>query len=131
GFITTYFSWHWIFLINVPVGIAGYVLSGLYLPDIRAAAPPPLDWKGFLPSAIAASGTMFGLSVVSFPALPPVIGIVTTVIGLACGVLYVRHARRHPTPLLDLKLFRDSAFRAAAVGGTLFRISVGAVPFLM
>jgi len=40
GFITTYFSWHWIFLINVPVGIAGYVLSGLYLPDIRAAAPP-------------------------------------------------------------------------------------------
>ncbi len=131
GFITTYFSWHWIFLINVPVGILGYILSGIYLPEIRAAAPPPLDWTGFLLSAVAASGTMFGLSVISLPALPPVIGIVSTVIGLACGVLYVRHAKRHPTPLLDLKLFRDSAFRAASIGGTLFRISVGAVPFLM
>ena len=131
GFITTYFSWHWIFLINVPVGIAGYILSGVYLPDIRAAAPPPLDWLGFFLSAVAASGTMFGLSVVSLPALPPVIGVVATAIGLLCGVLYVRHARRHPTPLLDLALFRDNAFRAAAIGGTLFRISVGAVPFLM
>jgi EmrB/QacA subfamily drug resistance transporter len=131
GFITTYFSWHWIFLINVPVGIVGYVLSGIYLPDIQAAAPPPLDWRGFLLSAVAASGTMFGLSVVSLPALPPIIGIVSTLAGLLCAVLYVRHARRHPAPLLDLKLFHDDAFRAAAIGGTLFRISVGAVPFLM
>lgn len=131
GFITTYFSWHWIFLINVPVGIVGYILSGIYLPEINAAAPPPLDWAGFFLSAIAASGTMFGLSVISLPALPPIIGIVATVVGLVCGALYVRHARRHPAPLLDLKLFEDSAFRAAAIGGTLFRISVGAVPFLM
>ena len=131
GFITTYFSWHWIFLINVPVGIAGYVLSGIHLPDIRAEAPPPLDWLGFILSAVAASGTMFGLSVVSLPALPPAIGIAATVLGLLAGVLYVRHARRHPAPLLDFGLFRDSAFRAAAIGGTLFRISVGAVPFLM
>ena len=131
GFITTYFSWHWIFLINVPVGIVGFVLSGIYLPEIRAALPPPLDWKGFLLSAVAASGTMFGLSVVSLPALPPQVGIAATAVGLFCGLLYVRHARRHPAPLLDLTLFRDSAFRAAAIGGTLFRVSVGAVPFLM
>ena len=74
---------------------------------------------------------MFGLSVISLPALPPAIGIATTVVGLVCAALYVRHARRHPAPLLDLKLFRDSAFRAASVGGTLFRISIGAAPFLM
>ncbi|WP_377293063.1 DHA2 family efflux MFS transporter permease subunit [Rhizobium sp. SG2393] len=131
GFITTYFSWHWIFLINVPVGLIGYIASGLYLPVIEAAAPPPIDVRGFLLSAIAAAGTMFGLSVVSMPALPPVIGIAAIVIGVVCGVLYVFHARRHPAPILDLKLFRDSAFRAAATGGTLFRISVGAVPFLL
>ncbi|QRM54430.1 DHA2 family efflux MFS transporter permease subunit [Sinorhizobium sp. BG8] len=131
GFITTYFTWHWIFLINVPVGIVGYVLSGIFLPEIRADAPPPMDFKGFLLSAIAASGTMFGLSVVSLPALPPVVGLVSTAVGVVCGFLYVRHARRHPAPLLDLRLFRNRSFRAASVGGTLFRISVGAVPFLM
>jgi EmrB/QacA subfamily drug resistance transporter len=131
GFITTYFSWHWIFLINVPVGIIGYILSGIYLPEIKSDAPPPIDIKGFFLSAIAASGTMFGLSVMSLPALPPQIGAAAVVIGLLCGFLYVRHARRHPAPLLDLNLFKDSAFRAAAIGGTLFRISIGAVPFLM
>ncbi|OJF90334.1 MULTISPECIES: MFS transporter [Rhizobium/Agrobacterium group] len=131
GFITTYFSWHWIFLINVPIGIAGYFLSGAYLPDITSAAPPPIDIKGFFLSAIAASGTMFGLSVMSLPALPPIIGAVAVLIGITCGFLYVRHARRHPAPLLDLNLFKDSAFRAAAIGGTLFRISIGAIPFLM
>src|SRR6218665_2325226 len=82
GFITTYFSWHWIFLINVPVGIIGYILSGIYLPEIPAAPPPPLDWTGFFLSAVAASGTMFGLSVISLPALPPVLGVVATVVGL-------------------------------------------------
>ncbi len=131
GFITTYFSWHWIFLINVPVGLIGFIASGLYLPVIESAAPPPIDIKGFALSAIAASGTMFGLSVVSMPALPPIIGVATIAVGLVSGVLYVRHARRHPAPILDLKLFRDAAFRAAATGGTLFRISVGAVPFLL
>lgn len=131
GFITTYFAWHWIFLINVPVGIVGYVLSGIYLPDIQSAPPAPLDIKGFLLGAVAAGGTMFGLSVISLPALPPEIGLAATTVGLLSGWLYVRHARRHPAPLLDLALFRDGAFRAAAIGGTLFRLSVGAIPFLM
>ncbi len=131
GFITTYFSWHWIFLINVPIGIAGYFLSGAYLPEIESAAPPPIDIKGFFLSAMAASGTMFGLSVMSLPALPPIIGAVAVMVGITCGFLYVRHARRHPAPLLDLDLFKDSAFRAAAIGGSLFRISIGAIPFLM
>lgn len=131
GFITTYFSWHWIFLINVPVGIAGYILSGIHLPNITSAMPPPIDLKGFFLSAIAASGVMFGLSVMSLPALPPQVGAAAAIIGVVCAVLYVRHARRHPAPLLDLNLFNDSAFRAAAIGGTLFRISIGAIPFLM
>ena len=74
GFITTYFSWHWIFLINVPVGIVGFILSGIYLPEIVSENPPPIDVLGFFLSAIAAAGTMFGLSVMSLPALPPEIG---------------------------------------------------------
>lgn len=124
GFITTYFSWHWIFLINVPVGIAGYILSGIYLPKMEPLDPPPVDVLGFLLGGVAASGIVFGLSVISLPALPPVIGIASVLIGLFSALLYIRHARRHPAPVLDLKLFKDSAFRAASIGGTIFRISV-------
>ncbi len=130
GFITTYFSWHWIFLINVPVGVIGIWLATIYLPHIEATAPPKLDFIGFVLTSLAAAGIVFGLSVVGLPALPPVIGISATAIGLICGVLYVRHAKRYPTPILDLNLFKNSTFRASTSGGTLFRICVGAMPFL-
>ncbi len=131
GFITTYFSWHWIFLINVPVGIIGVWLATIFLPEVESTAPPKLDVVGFVLTSLAAAGIVFGLSVVSLPALPPIIGIGATAIGLLCCFLYVPHARRHPAPILRLDLFRNTTFRASIVGGTTFRICIGAMPFLM
>lgn len=131
GFITTYFSWHWIFLINVPIGLAGIHLSGRVLPEFEPQAEERLDVKGFVLSGLAASGLVFGLSVVSLPALPPAVGLATVAAGLAMGWLYARHARQAPQPILDLRLFSIRAFRAAIIGGSLFRIGAGAVPFLL
>jgi len=131
GFITTYFTWHWIFIINVPIGFLGIWLSGIYLPKIDTVQPPPIDWLGFFLIAMAAAGTVFGLSVVSLPALPPAFGISATAVGILCGFLYIGHQRRHPSPILSLSLFRNEAFRAATSSGTIFRVSTGAIPFLM
>ncbi|WP_019170492.1 MFS transporter [Pseudaminobacter salicylatoxidans] len=131
GFITTYFSWHWIFLINVPIGIIGMWLATRFLPQTETTGAPPLDAPGFILSGIAASGIVFGLSVVSLPALPPIIGITTVAIGLIASVIYLRHARVAPHPLLALSLFRNQVFRSAVVGGSLFRVGIGAVPFLL
>ncbi len=131
GFITTYFSWHWIFLINVPIGIVGVWIAGRVLPDIEPAGSNPLDVTGFLLAGLAASGIVFGLSVVSLPALPPSVGAVTLAAGLAAAGLYLRHARRSASPILDPRLFSNPVFRAAVAGGTIFRIGNGAVPFLM
>jgi hypothetical protein len=101
------------------------------LPDIEPGGAGTLDRKGFLLSGLAASGIVFGLSVVSLPALPPWVGAATVVAGLLCGWLYVRHAARTPAPILDLRLFANPVFRAAILGGSLFRIGAGAVPFLL
>jgi MFS family permease len=131
GFITTFFTWHWIFLINVPIGIIGIWCATRFLPAIEPLEPRPIDVAGFLLSAIAASGVVFGLSVVSLPALPPIIGIVTLAIGVVSGVVYVRHARRAKNPILDPRVFRSGTFRAGIIGGTIFRIGNGAVPFLL
>ncbi|OEC98590.1 MULTISPECIES: DHA2 family efflux MFS transporter permease subunit [unclassified Rhizobium] len=130
GFITTYASWHWIFLINVPVGILGVILASIFLPEVEATKPPKLDVIGFLLTSFAASGVVFGMSVISLPALPPYIGISAVVIGFVCGILYIGHARRHPAPILDLSLLKNATFRASVTGGTLFRICIGAMPFL-
>lgn len=130
GFLTTYVSWHWIFLINVPIGLAGIWLASVHLPEIEAPPPPPMDWTGFLLVALATSGVVFGMSVISLPALPPLFGYGASLAGLLATLLYLRHARRHPAPVLDPRIFRISAFRAATLGGSLFRIATGAVPFL-
>lgn len=131
GFITTFFTWHWIFLINVPIGLIGILVSGRVLPEMPGGAVAPIDARGFFLAALAAAGIVFGLSVVSLPALPPAIGIATLIIGIAASFAYLRHSRRVLSPILDLRLFANPAPRVAILSGSIFRIGVGATPFLL
>lgn len=131
GFITTYFRWEWIFLINLPIGVAGIVLSAIFLPHIESDPPPPVDAWGFVLSGIGAAGLVFGLSVISLPALPPQIGAVAAATGAIALTLFIRHARRHPHPVLELRLFGIETFRSCVTSGTVFRIAMGAIPFLL
>jgi EmrB/QacA subfamily drug resistance transporter len=131
GFLTTYASWHWIFLINVPIGCAGIALAARYLPVIPPGAPVPLDRVGFLLSAIACSGLIFGFSVAGLDVMPTWVPVTLVCAGFAAASLYVVHARFAAWPLLDLTLLRITTFRSSVIGGSLFRIGVGAVPFLL
>lgn len=131
GFLTTYLSWHWIFWINIPIGIVGIVLVSIFLQVPDARTPRQLDGVGFVLAGIAFAGSVFGLSVVSLPALPIVYGYLTLAVGVTAGIFYFLHARRTPYPLLDPSLFRHKLFRSAIIGGSYFRIGVGAVPFLL
>lgn len=131
GFLTTYLSWHWIFWINIPIGIAGIILSGIFLnvPDERT--PRPVDIVGFFIASVAFAGSVFGLSVISLPALPLIYGYMTLAIGVTAALLYLLHARKTKYPLLDPSLFRHKLFRSSVTGGSFFRIGVGAMPFLL
>ncbi len=132
GFLTTYLSWHWIFWINIPIGIAGIILSSIYLPKIETRTPRPIDFPGFALAAIAFSGIIFGLSVISLPAIPVAAGFAALSAGLVAGGIYLWHSRRTEHPLLDPSLFRRyPLFRSAVVGSSIFRIGVGATPFLL
>ena len=70
GFLTTYLSWHWIFLINVPIGLIGIVLVSRFLPDFQRNEPRRMDFRGFVLAGIAFAGWVFGISVLTLPALP-------------------------------------------------------------
>jgi EmrB/QacA subfamily drug resistance transporter len=131
GFLTTYLSWHWIFWINVPISLVGLALVTCYLPKGDRRTPRPIDLPGFLLSAVAFSGLVYGLSVISFPTLPTYYGGLTIAGGALSGAAYVWHARRAPYPLLDPAIFRDPLFRAGILGGSLFRVGIGAIPFLL
>ena len=91
----------------------------------------PVDMVGFFLAGIAFAGCVFGLSVVSLPALPIIYGYLTIAVGVTAGILYLLHARRTKFPLLDPALLRHRLFRSSITGGSFFRIGVGAVPFLL
>jgi EmrB/QacA subfamily drug resistance transporter len=131
GFITTYFHWRWIFFINIPIGIAGIVLSTIYIPNIREPDTPDLDWRGFLLSGGGLALLMLGFATGGRHLLPLWASVFSVVIGAAALVSYLRHARRREHPLLRLSLLRISTFRVSVMGGSLFRIGVGAIPFLL
>ncbi|HEY9011361.1 MAG TPA: MFS transporter, partial [Devosia sp.] len=94
--------------------------------------PRPIDFAGFVLAGIAFAGIIFGLSVISLPAIPQIVGYVAVGAGVLAAVLYWFHARRTEYPLLDPTLLaRHRLFRSAIIGGSIFRIGVGATPFLL
>ncbi len=131
GFITTYASWHWIFIINVPIGLLGIALATRFIPDIHAEYPYPFDLPGFILSGLAIGGLAFGLSVAGLEFLPNSVVAALLGVGAISGVAYVMHARRTPNPILDLSLLKLPTFRASIFGGFMFRLGVGAIPFLL
>jgi EmrB/QacA subfamily drug resistance transporter len=131
GFITTYASWHWIFLINVPIGLVGIALASRFIPNSRVERPDRFDFIGFLLAGCAIAGLAFGLSAIGLEYLPGSVVAPLLGGGAVAAVAYFIHAKRTPSPILDLNLFRLPTFRASIIGGFLFRLGIGALPFLL
>jgi len=131
GFITTYLHWRLIFFINIPVGIVGIHLANKYIANTREPHPGPLDWFGFLLSAGGASAFMLGLALVGSELISDSTAWTMTFAGAIALIFYVIYARYATRPLLDLRFFRVPTFQASVMGGSLFRIGLGAVPFLL
>ena len=130
GVFVTWASWHWIFLINIPIGVAGLFYARKYMPDFTTPRRS-FDMGGFF---------LFGLSLVLFSSGMELFGekIVATWIalsvilaGILLFLLYIRHARRHPTPLISLGLFNTRTFSVGIAGNIASRLGTGCVPFLM
>jgi EmrB/QacA subfamily drug resistance transporter len=132
GFITTYLSWRWIFLLNVPIGIAGIVLVLLFIANQRAEEKRPLDGVGFVLSALALASLVYVLDLVGRAQVDWRLVAVLAALGIVSGTLAIRHAKRHPRPLLDLSTLAIPTFAAAAIwGGSISRTAINAVPFLL
>jgi EmrB/QacA subfamily drug resistance transporter len=131
GFITTYFHWRWIFWINVPIGIAGVILATRFIENVKCETLWPLDAKGFVLSGLGLAFLVSGLGGFGRGLMPWQDAVCLTVLGAAALTAYGLHARNAAFPLLDLKLLSIATFRASVTGGSLFRIGIGSVPFLL
>lgn len=131
GFLVTYASWHWIFLINVPVGALGIALVLRYIENDIPETSPRLDWPGFILSGVALATLVSGFEALGRSDVSGLSVALMLGTGLACGGLYVWHARRAANPIIDLSLLRTQTFAVSILGGNLCRFSVGATPFLL
>lgn len=131
GFIVTYFDWRWIFYINIPLGIVGILLASRHIENVREETRRPFDLLGLLYSGIALGSLLFAFEAGGRGEAPPAVTLTLLVVGIVSGWLYIRHARRHAAPILDLTLMRLQTFRLSVVAGGLARISAGAMPFLL
>jgi EmrB/QacA subfamily drug resistance transporter len=132
GLLTTYASWHWIFLINVPLGIIAFCVAWRLVPGTgQRTAPPPLDWAGVVLTCAGLGGLTYTAHLVSLPAPPPAQTAAFAVVSAAALAGAVRHLLRTPHPLLNLRTLRVDTFRVSQGGGSLYWLVVGAGPFLL
>ncbi|WP_322014766.1 DHA2 family efflux MFS transporter permease subunit [Paraburkholderia sp. J12] len=131
GFITTYASWRWIFLLNVPFGIAVLAAVVALVPNLRGESRRPLDLVGLVLSGATLTAILYGAELASQPGENPWIAGGIVAAGLVLGFIAVAHAKRRPHPLIDVSTLKIPTFSVTVVTGSFTRIGIGAAPYLM
>lgn len=132
GLLVTTLSWHWIFLINLPISLLGIVLILRHIPDYPGQKRQPLDLAGFLLSSLALASLVLAFESLGHGrSLEWFWSCALLGNGLLLGLLYSRHARRSSAALLDFSLLRIPTFGIVLWGGTLFRLGSASLPFLL
>jgi EmrB/QacA subfamily drug resistance transporter len=131
GFIVTYFSWRWIFDINLPIGCFGFVMVSLFIPNIREDHAGRFDFIGLLLSGAALAGFMGVLELAGRDLVAPWVVVALGALCAGAGAGYWLHARAQTRPLLDFSLLRLPTFAVSVAAGSLFRVGIGATPFLL
>ncbi|MCQ0588618.1 MFS transporter [Klebsiella pneumoniae] len=127
GFITRYASWHWIFFINVPLGLAAIILSLRIIPDIRETERRSFDLSGFITTSVAMVSLVTAME--RLGDRQPTLALAA--LGFGCLLYSIRHFRRAAAPMVRLDALQVPTFRVTMYGGSLFRASISAVPFLL
>jgi len=130
GILVTWATWHWIFLINIPIGILGIIYARKYMPDFTTPKRR-FDLLGFLLFGLGLVGVSSGVELFGERIVTTLTALSVLAAGLILLLLYIVHARRHPSPLLPLPMFRIRTFSVGIIGNIASRLGTGSIPFLM
>jgi EmrB/QacA subfamily drug resistance transporter len=130
GALTTFLSWHWIFLINIPLGLAAFIAAVRLVPKGAGDQSRRLDWVGLLLTTLGVGALVVGLEVATAHPSGPfgAICVAAGFVSIAGAVLWLR---RTSNPLFQLNVFATRTFRATSTGGFVYRLTISAVPFLL
>ncbi|MCD7937375.1 MAG: DHA2 family efflux MFS transporter permease subunit [Tannerellaceae bacterium] len=130
GWLVDVASWHWIFLINIPVGIAGILLAWKIMPDFQRETKK-LDIPGFILFSIAILSLSFFLEARGSFSIPFPWSLIILAVAVVVGISYVFYSKRIDNPVVDLNLFKIRTLRVGLEGNLFTRLAIGSMPFLL
>ena len=129
GYMVDYLSWHWIFLINIPIGLLGLILSFKYMPDYRSQQIT-FDLKGFL--IFASASLLLSISLEMFGNTQhTTLILMIFILGFLMIYYYYIHAKRTVNPIFPLNLFQVRTFRVGILGNLATRLGISSIPLLL
>ncbi len=131
GIITEQLSWPWIFWVNIPAGILAIVLAVYGLKDTAPRKARPFDFLGFILFGGSLALFCFSLSQLSESGASDSLTALMMSVAIFTFVMYFFHAKNHPHPVINTKLFRFRTFRISIFGNLFTRLGFGGVPFLL
>jgi EmrB/QacA subfamily drug resistance transporter len=131
GWLVEYASWHWIFLINLPVGALGAWFALRFMPDLRGAQRSQFDTLGFLLFGAAMLLITIALEGLGDMGMPHARVLLLLFGGAACLAAYWLRAGRIERPLFSPTLFHTRSFAVGILGNLFGRLGSGALPFLV
>ena len=129
GYLVDYLSWHWIFLINIPIGLLGILLSIKYMPDYKSTKIK-FDLKGFL--IFASASLLLSISLELFGNTPhTTLVLLVFILGFLMIYYYYKHAQKVKNPIFPLNLFQVRTFRVGILGNLATRLGISSIPLLL
>ena len=131
GWLVEYVSWHWIFLINVPIGLIGMLVTFKAMPNATEASVKSFDLSGFLLLAIAMIGMALGIENIASPEISRTLSIGLLIAGIIASLIYAYHAHTHKNALFRSRLFKNKIYSIGVLGNFFARFGSNAVPFIL
>lgn len=131
GFLVEITSWHWIFLINLPVGLIGIVMTLKVMPNVKEASVKSFDFKGLALLVIAMVGCSLSIELLASSGTDYDWSISFLVAGLIASFYYAYHAHTHENALFRSRLFRNRIYCIGILGNFIARFGGNSIPFIL
>lgn len=133
GYLTTYWSWHWIFYLNIPISIVCVLLAWFHIPNNlgEGEVKRRFDFVGFVLSGLALAGFMYGVELLSHQEVPYYVSIIIILVSIGLLFLNVRYSRHISNPLIDYSVIRIPTYKVTILTGSLSRMVIGVAPYLI
>ena len=132
GFITTYATWHWIFFLNLPIGVLALILALLWIENVSTEEKHPFDWLTFVLAGFASTGAVYAMEKLGGDGVHWQVPALIFALSLFSGTLAIVAARRKPAvSLIDLESLKLKTYSLSVYGASAFRVAVSVLPFLL